>query len=178
MGTRWVLSHARWRRMSFFMLGRAWLISLMQMSAASERGRQMLLEGWQWCVENVVWLALRLVQSPSVCHRRERRSEPKKGCVEVGGGGDFLFIRALALEGFAWNLCHREAWCKTFSSHSRMDTHTSTSLKRFSCCKSMMTNNNLTDCVCEWAASSPSGTCGHIVCWGRVDNCSEVWLLK
>lgn len=66
---------------------------------ASERGKQMLLEGWQWCVENVVWLALRLVQSPSVCHRRERGSEPKRGVCGGGGRWGFPFHKSFGVGG-------------------------------------------------------------------------------
>lgn len=102
---------------SFFMLGRPQLISLMQMKSASERrARQMLLDGWQCSVENVVWLALRPAQSPSVCHWGERGSEPERG----GRGGDFLFIRALASKGFSRNLCHSEGGCKLRSTHTSL----------------------------------------------------------
>ncbi len=44
--------------------------------AASKKRKAKLLEGWQCCVENVVLLALRLPQSPSVCQWGERGSEP------------------------------------------------------------------------------------------------------
>lgn len=43
---------------------------------ANESCKQKKGEGWKCCVENVVWLAQRLAQSPSVFHCRERGSEP------------------------------------------------------------------------------------------------------
>lgn len=59
-----------------------------------KEGGQVLLAGWQCCVENVMWLVLRLAQSPSVLHRREGGSEPENG----GSAWGFPFQESLGIK--------------------------------------------------------------------------------
>lgn len=85
---------ARWREISFFMLWRPRLISLMQMTAASKKGKEnaigRLKELYGKCVTGA--------ETSTVLQCVPLRGT-REWAVEGVQGGAFLFIRALVFKG-------------------------------------------------------------------------------